>query len=372
VLSQLSYSPILFKKDVFYNIKGFNILIFLILSNNLLMKILHLADIDSIEKPGGIEAVISNIKNYFSPKTIDHQIIYRGELSGWNFIGKAVPSKNKLYAEIDRLKPDKIMLYGSTPFIWITIFLLKLKRISAKIFIIPFYHEPKSTKSPLLAAINFFFLNMVIAKNIGIGFCTNFERQKFYFLEEKNYVIQHPFFLIENNNLDEKKENYLFVGRDDTHKGLDLFFEVAEMYPEQNFVAITVPKKNRKVLRNMSILSNLSNANLKLEYAKARILIFPSAYESYGGVLLEALSSQCLVIASSGVKGVEYFTNNENVFAYKHAKDSKKNVLSIKENIDLIKKNNLTFKHYNKNYDIYNEISTDKHIQSIGKLLDLI
>ena len=41
---------------------------------------------------------------------------------------------------------------------------------------------------------------------------------------------------------------------------------------------------------NLNVESQISNEKLKKIYSKTKILIFPSAYESFGGVFLEALS----------------------------------------------------------------------------------
>lgn len=332
-------------------------------------KLLHIADLDDINQPGGIEAVIRNIVSHYKEDNCTHTILLRKEIAGFKLFGKAFPSRNKILNRVNDLQPDKVLLYGSTPLIWMSI--LFLKNLKTKIYLTPFYHDPSFTKSPILSRINWIFLNAAIMRGVKIHFCTHYERKSFYAIKRNSYEVQMPYFSSLVNNAQKLSRNILFVGRDDFHKGLDTFYKLARENSDLNFIAISKERKPRIPLKNLTFLSGLSDEELLRNYNDAKILIFPSAYESFGGVLLEALSCECMVIASSMVKGTEYFLNNPNVFIYEHSKSVINNFNSIQNILRDILKENKKFTKYLSDQETFNHVQLSKQNKKLKQFLSM-
>jgi len=328
-------------------------------------KILHLADTKSINVPGGVETVIRNCLNH-PPSGCSGQFVNSCSLKSFTILGKSIPSKKKLKNIIKEYSPDVIHLHGSTPFIWRSIQIIK--NLKPKIVITPFFHQPKFTNKPFLSYLNMIILKMTLAKGVRVHFCSEYERRLFKKIKNFNTFIFPPFFISEEKSKTHHKSDILFVGRDDEHKGLDEFVEVSKYFPNENFIAVTNPRRKINHDSNLTIKSNVSDDELEVVYKKTKILIFPSGYESFGGVFLEALSNGCIVICSNMILGTEFFSKNENLFFYKYSLDKSKNIKEINRILGIIFKNNTTFKEYNDDNKERNSIKVSDHIKSYNSL----
>ncbi len=334
-------------------------------------KIFHIADIDSIDSPGGIEKVIKNCILY--SENIDHTFIKKNKIIHKNVFGKSLPDKRKLLEYIKTNNVSDIHLHGSTPFIWRSIQILKKLKIN--IFLTPFFHEPSSTNRPLLAFINYIFLYISILSKVNVHFCTFYERNLFKKIDKKRVSTFPPFFKTDSSNehsLDlEEKKYILFVGRDDFHKGFNQFLEVSKIFPKEEFIAVTKLRKPYTLSNNLNVESQIPNEKLKKIYSKSKILIFPSAYESFGGVFLEALSNEVIVIASDKVLGLEYFQNNKNIYTYNYKKLTKANVKQIENKLSFILNNNISFLN-RKNDNQKNTIPLNEHVNNYNSFYNLV
>ena len=328
-------------------------------------KILHIADTNSIDIPGGIETVIRNCLRH-PPAGYEGEFINSNKLKSFSLFRKVIPSKSKIFQVIEENSPQVIHFHGSTPFIWLSIKMIK--RLNLKIVLTPFFHQPRYTSKPFLSFLNMIFLKLIVSSGVKMHFCSNFERGYFNKTNDHNTFIFPPFF-ISNEKLEiNNKKDILFVGRDDRHKGLFEFIEVSKNFPKENFVAVTKPRNKIDQIKNLQIQSNVSDYELDLIYEKTKVLIFPSAYESFGGVFLEALSKGCMVICSNMILGTEFFSKNENLHFYKYSANKTENVKQINCLLDKIITKKLSFKKYTNNDANRNSIKIIEHINSYNSL----
>lgn len=84
-------------------------------------------------------------------------------------------------------------------------------------------------------------------------------------------------------------------------KGSDVFYALAERFPDRRFLGVegAYGEQVRDRLPNLTILPHLPAARMRDEvYARTRILLMPSAHESWGRVGVEAMCSGIPVIAA--------------------------------------------------------------------------
>lgn len=99
-------------------------------------------------------------------------------------------------------------------------------------------------------------------------------------------------------------------------KGGKLFWELARIMPDRQFIGVKGAYGQQishyKKLENVTILEN--TPNIQEVYAKTRILLVPSAYESWGRVAIEAACSGIPVIASP-TPGLKESLGDAGIFA---------------------------------------------------------
>jgi glycosyltransferase involved in cell wall biosynthesis len=85
------------------------------------------------------------------------------------------------------------------------------------------------------------------------------------------------------------------------NKGADTFWALAERMPDRQFLAVR-GSYGEQVLRdlpNVEVVDNVPGGDMaKLVYARTRILLMPSEYESWGRTGVEACASGIPVIAT--------------------------------------------------------------------------
>lgn len=93
------------------------------------------------------------------------------------------------------------------------------------------------------------------------------------------------------------KKIVLFVGRPSYAKGFDIFEGTAESCKDILFICVTFPKSAAAV-ENILALDAVEPSRLNLFYNAADILLFPSRFEGFGFVPLEALACNTPVVSS--------------------------------------------------------------------------
>lgn len=113
--------------------------------------------------------------------------------------------------------------------------------------------------------------------------------------------------------LDEKKRVILYVGRVSKEKNLDLIMKIAPFFPEEAFVIVGDGPKMKEYQRsrpkNVYFTGYLYGTELSKAYSSSHVFLFPSETETYGLVILEALSSGLPVVVSSAGASREHITN---------------------------------------------------------------
>ncbi len=118
-----------------------------------------------------------------------------------------------------------------------------------------------------------------------------------------------------------KKINLLFVGRLERRKGIDILLgaipELLAQHPQLHITIVgkEMPHVGRSIgfadefrakyrsqrwLKRVHFVGEVSNRQLTKLYAKSHIACFPSRYESFGLVAIEAMQNSLPVIATSG------------------------------------------------------------------------
>ncbi len=92
-----------------------------------------------------------------------------------------------------------------------------------------------------------------------------------------------------------EKKIVLFVGRPDYSKGFDLAEKLAQQNPNWYFVSVTFPKANSKLIDSRG---PFDSKELARYYAACDAVLFPSRFESFGFVTLEALACQRPIVVS--------------------------------------------------------------------------
>jgi glycosyltransferase involved in cell wall biosynthesis len=89
----------------------------------------------------------------------------------------------------------------------------------------------------------------------------------------------------------------LFVGNPTYSKGWDVVQMLSRKFSDVTFMCICYPSPS-SIEKNMIIIPSVPHEKLVDYYRAADVLVFPSRYEGFGFVLLEALASNCPVISS--------------------------------------------------------------------------
>ncbi len=87
----------------------------------------------------------------------------------------------------------------------------------------------------------------------------------------------------------------LFVGRPDYYKGFDIVEGLARMHPEWHFVSLTSPRGESEVV---DMRGPISFEEVVEYYHACDVVLFPSRFESFGYVTIEALMAHKPVVTT--------------------------------------------------------------------------
>jgi glycosyltransferase involved in cell wall biosynthesis len=243
----------------------------------------------------------------------------------------------KLYREIS---PDIINAHGITVFSHV---LRKQKRVKK---IATFHHSyPQCYQWSKIRQFkfNYFFKKTInnyeilttVSKHMQEYFVTTFKKKVLLIENGYNDI---DFYLL--SNIKRERKSILFVGQLTIAKGVDILFKLANLLPEYEFYFAGGygALKNSIKSKNIHFLGAKIPEELNELYNTCEYSIFPSKYENFPLVGIEAMSCGSIVIASN--KGFDQYINNrENGFIIKEPDEYKiLKVLLENKDIEAIRK----------------------------------
>jgi len=118
-------------------------------------------------------------------------------------------------------------------------------------------------------------------------------------------------------NLPLNKKIVLFVGHDLERKGFYLALKIVELLkyfiPDIMFIVVTSPKNTKKIgkWKWIKVVNELPLDQLSLLYNSSDVLLFPSKYESFCLVAIEAIASGCPAVISTNIGALDDVNDGE-------------------------------------------------------------
>lgn len=175
--------------------------------------------------------------------------------------------------------------------------------------------------------------------------------------KETDYtVIENPVNINTTNIKEQKIYDFVYIGRTDKEKGIDLFVRLAGDKPEKKF--LIVGSYNNQVPSNVTVTGWVSEAEVESKLKISKCLIFPSLWpETFGLNVVKALSYGIPCLVSSNTAAMEYVKQDNGLIFeqgnYNELMKKAEIVENIKPNFydDIF---NSSDKYINKLYEFYN------------------
>lgn len=239
--------------------------------------------------------------------------------------GRNIPILNKLwfswrdlYKKIKESGCDIVHINGYLgPSTWQEFIAAKFAK--KKIIYSPHFHPFKYIGRPLFGKL--FFYSMIYpvlrlsSQIITIG-NTDYD----YFKRFHNNVVKIPHHFemkMKAQDIGKKKNMILFVGRNESNKGMEYLYSIPEKYEVH---CVTGGELKRKDFIQHTMISADELSKL---YSEASLVVVPSRYEAFSLVTLEAFSHNTPVLMSSNVKIADYLSGEQGymIFEYGNKED---------------------------------------------------
>ncbi len=178
------------------------------------------------------------------------------------------------------------------------------------------------------------------------------------------YKLYNPIdYIIENKEIVNKKDYFVYVGRVSKEKGVENFCEVITETNTKGIVVGSGPELNKlkKIYNKIEFVGWKSTNDVKKYIKFAKALIFPSKwYETMGLTVVEALSLGTPVLVKNNTAAVEFVSNGKNGYVFNN-KDELKTYMNKMSNFKFSNDSH-NLKKFNENiyvrelYKIYNNI----------------
>lgn len=214
---------------------------------------------------------------------------------------------------------ETIHIHGFMSFLVIQSITISSK-LKKRIIYSPHFHPFKYLNRPFLGKVFFILLLRPLLKKIDTIITINNE-DTLFFTSKHNNVQRIPHWIDENitcDNIVRKNNMILFVGRNDSNKGLEHLYALPKNKYEIHCVTNGTLKRDDFIQH-----TSISNNELKKLYREASVVVVPSRYEAFSLVALEALYNHTPIVISNRVRIGDYLSNSKNcqVFSYGNYKD---------------------------------------------------
>ena len=178
------------------------------------------------------------------------------------------------------------------------------------------------------------------------------------------YKLYNPIdYTIENKEIVNKKDYFVYVGRVSKEKGVENFCEVITETNTKGIVVGSGPELNKlkKIYNKIEFVGWKSTNDVKKYIKFAKALIFPSKwYETMGLTVVEALSLGTPVLVKNNTAAVEFVSNGKNGYVFNN-KDELKTYMNKMSN----------FKFYNDSHNL-KKFNENIYVRELYKIYDNI
>ena len=213
-------------------------------------------------------------------------------------IKKTVFKFSSLYKYLKYTDCDIVHIHGFATLDIVQSFLIA-RCLNKKIVYSPHYHPFKYLEHPLFGKLYFYgCLRFLLRFASAIVTITDNDTAFFQKYHKRVYKIPHPFEPPQSTkcvSVKKQKNMILFVGRNDSNKGISYLYKLPSKYEVHLVTKGAVERKD------IIVHSNISNEELSTLYSKASLVVIPSRYEAFSYVALEAFAHGTPVVMSDRV-----------------------------------------------------------------------
>jgi len=279
---------------------------------------------------GGIANHIYNVGKTLEKQGIKIVYLNAQELSDISIFNKKIVFKRTLRKYFESILPDVVHIHGFSSF-FVNVCLSVSKKIlpNAKLVYTPHYHPFSYHTHPLLATLFFHAFLKKSLENIDALIALTQTEQAFF----EQYINVDKIQIIPNGiniplsvkvKKKPKKNNLLFIGRDDHNKRLDFLLNQKDIFRERAIHCNIVTDQKKLSDEVFSYYSNLSESQLEDLYRNCAVLVIPSKYEAFSIVALEAMAWGTPILISDRVQIKSYLLDKgkfNKIFRYDDASD---------------------------------------------------
>lgn len=290
----------------------------------------------------------------------------------FSFIEDYSNKKKFLITEINKFTPD-FLIFGGYKLKYYSFILSIIKKKNIRYF---FWLERLDKRRIIKNKILDFFIRRRLQNSNGI-ICVGKEAKNFY-KRYNNKVYNLPY-SIDVNKINRKlffkdnKINFLFIGQLIKRKGADLLLSVlkklAFVLKEKALFTIVGNGNLEKFFSKISkVNSNIKYYNFKNQselrkiYLNHDVLIYPSRFDGWGVVPMEAMSYSLFLIISKNCGVLEILKKTNNYLINSHQQEIERSILQCIESKKRIKKQGILNKKI-----ISQSICNNKNLESTVK-----
>lgn len=224
---------------------------------------------------------------------------------------------------------------------------------------------------------NNFLVKKTVQKLDGVYYCAKYlqlKTQKVYSLEGTNGFLPTPVMVPKHNLQKFERPTVCFVARWDRRKRPELFFKLAEKFPEVDFMApgkshnykqdVTLREKYKHLtnLKMPGFLNQFSGNQLWEIFEKSWILINTATREGLPTSFLEAMAHRCAILSQANPEDIT------ERFGY-HVKDGdfEKGLKELLHQNQWAAKGEAGYRYVSENYELKSVI--DRHVELYKKLI---